>query len=460
MGDSLAAVLDIGKTNARLTLIDTASGERVWSAQRPSIAVKGAHPWRELDVAGIEAWLLEALMAAPERERIAAVVPVAHGAAAVLLDADGGVLTAPDYEDPCFDETRAAYEAERDAYADTCSPPLPLGLNLGAQLFHLETRHPELFARVARIVTYPQYWAWRLSGVLAGERTSLGCHTDLWLPAAGEFSGLARRRGWDRRLPPLRWADETLGALRPELARRLGMDPRCRILCGIHDSNASYFVHLQALGKARPFAVVSSGTWTIAMAAGCDIRHLIREKDMLANVDAHGHPVATGRFMGGREYAQVAGDEGLAAVPTAAALEAVMRAGTFALPSFVPDCGPVRHEGRITGPAPQDGTGKAALATVYVALMTDLVLDLLQARGTVLVDGPLGRNPLFAPLLAALRPADSVIVPTRASDTTQGGFLLAAPEQALAVDNAAAVHGIALPGLADYKVRWRALVGE
>ena len=34
---------------------------------------------------------------------------------------------------------------------------------------------------------YPQYWAYRLTGVLANEVTSLGCHTDLWNYRAGGF---------------------------------------------------------------------------------------------------------------------------------------------------------------------------------------------------------------------------------------------------------------------------------
>ena len=40
---------------------------------------------------------------------------------------------------------------------------------------------------------YPQYWAYRLTGVLANEVTSLGCHTDLWDYRAGDFSTPGRQ---------------------------------------------------------------------------------------------------------------------------------------------------------------------------------------------------------------------------------------------------------------------------
>ena len=52
------------------------------------------------------------------------------------------------------------------------------------------------FARAAAIVTYPQYWSFRLTGVSATEVTSLGAHTDLWKPEARDYSTLVDRCGW------------------------------------------------------------------------------------------------------------------------------------------------------------------------------------------------------------------------------------------------------------------------
>jgi hypothetical protein len=42
--------------------------------------------------------------------------------------------------------------------------------------------------------------------------------------------------------------------------------------------------------------------------------------------------------------------------------------------------------------------------------MVDLILDEIGAAGDVVVDGPLARNPLFARLLATLRPTDRISV--------------------------------------------------
>ena len=108
-----------------------------------------------------------------------------------------------DYENPIPADERRRYDAQRDQFSTTGSPALPDGLNLGAQLHHLETIHPGSLDH-AEIMLWPQYWAWLLSGVAASEVTSLGCHTDLWLPIEQRPSNLANVRGWDKKLPPLR----------------------------------------------------------------------------------------------------------------------------------------------------------------------------------------------------------------------------------------------------------------
>ena len=54
--------------------------------------------------------------------------------------------------------------------------------------------------------------------------------------------------------------------------------------------------------------------------------------DMLANVDVTGRPTPCARFMGGREYAVLAGERPAPVGPDDIA--AVVAAGTLALPAF------------------------------------------------------------------------------------------------------------------------------
>ena len=163
MDDSLVAVLDVGKTMAKLTLW-TRCGELVAretrANDRPSM-----DGYRSLDVDGIDAWIGQVLRQFALLGRIGAIVPVGHGAAAAIVR-DGALVTAPmDYEEAMSAEDRRDYDRHRSPFSETGSPALPDGLNLGAQLHRLQGIRPGLLDGGSTILLWPQYWAWRLSGV-------------------------------------------------------------------------------------------------------------------------------------------------------------------------------------------------------------------------------------------------------------------------------------------------------
>jgi len=452
---SYIAILDVGKTNTRLIVAGQETGNIVWMAERASNTLNSS-PVRQLDVAGIERWLVERLSDIPHRDRITAIVPIAHGAAAVLVDSTRQVLLAPDYEDARFELVAQTYQKERDSYATTYSPSLPLGLNLGRQLYFLHQHASDLLSRCQHILLYPQFWAWRLSGVMASEITSLGCHTDLWQVSGMRFSSLANRHGWTAKFPPLHRATDTLGVVSEEIARRTGLNPDCRVLCGLHDSNASYLCHLNQRLDEKPFAVISSGTWTVIMARGSDLRRLHPEHDMLANIDAFGEPVGTARFMGGREYLAIAGGIGVQQTPTVETLREIIARRVMALPSFAAG-GPFSTKaGRLIGVDGLSGVGRATLATLYVALMSDLVLDLLGATGNIVIDGPLATNDVYCSLLAALRSQSSVHRSTQRAGSVMAARALMGYRSD--IPQAPAVQPLYVPELKSYQARWQNLV--
>lgn len=445
---SLIVVLDVGKTNAKVALVDPALGQEIWSVRRANAAVQGVAT-RELDVAAIEAWMLESLRSAPHRERIAGIVPIAHGAAAVLIDHDGNVVAAPDYEDTCFDDVSEEYARLRDAFSLTFSPNLPQGLNLGRQLYYLQTRQPALYERVGHILLYPQYWSWRFSGVMASEVTSLGTHTDLWRPYDQGYSALARKQGWARLIPSLYRATDQLGWIRAGMAQASGLPASCMVSCGIHDSNASYLRFL--LDREREaFTVVSSGTWTIVMANRGELGRLVEERDMLANVNVFGSPIATARYMGGREYEAIAQGSG---EPGIDALIDVLTRGAIALPSFA-SAGPYSgRPGKIEGAEGFDARQRAALATLYSVLMTAQLIESLGTAGEIFIDGPMARNPLFAGLLGACVPVGTVRIYPEGGGTRVAAHLAGLPSpRTSALQN---VPPLRIPGLLEYQANWR-----
>ncbi len=452
------AVLDIGKSNAKLLLLDE-TGEVLAQRARPC-AVRPGPPYPQLDLDGIWDWLVAGLRELAAMAPVACIVPVAHGAAGVLMAGEAPALPALDYEHPAPDELADQLLSQLDPFALTGSPVLPLGLCLGAQLFWQERTFPDAFARATDFLLLPQYWAWRLSGVKATEATALGAHTHLWRPAQGAFSALVERRGWRRLFPPRRRAWDTLGPVRPELAAATGLPADCRVVAGIHDSNASYLPHLVA--RAAPFTVLSTGTWVIAMAAGGTVDGLDPAADMLANVDALGRPVPTARFMGGRELELLAGADALLTAATQSDVAAVIAAGAMALPSFVAGSGPFMGQpGRLAGPAQTPPARRAALAALYAALIVDVMLDRLGAAGPVIVEGSFHRNAAFCGLLAALRRGQPVHATDDPSGTARGAWLLARWDERPDWPNR--LPPPAEPwrpvGLEDHRASWRRLCG-
>jgi L-fuculokinase len=449
---SLVAVLDIGKTNAKVVVADPRSGEQIWSRAHPNCPLAGT-PYLAIDAEAIETFVLCALRDAPRRAEIGVIVPVAHGACGALVTADGLALPVMDYEEPVLEEVAEAYRALRDPFADTGSAFLPFGLNLGRQLHFLETRFVAPYKAARHFLLWPQYWAWRLSGVLASEVTALGCHTDLWRPLSGSFSALAEGRGWARLLPPLKPAGAVIGPVTVAVTARTGLDPATAVLVGIHDSNASFLRHRLTRGPDEPFVVISSGTWTVILAVGGRAEPRNEARDCLVNVDAFGEPLPTARFMGGREYAVIAGDD--APTPTFENLEAVLFAGAVAWPGFAAAGGPFQGRiGRVEGADGLKAADRAALAVLYCALVADVSLDLLDARGSIVIEGPFADNPLFGSLLAAFRPGQPVSLSHDRAGTVGGALALGAPDHA-ALPRLTPCSPFQSPRLDAYRHAWR-----
>ena len=183
--DQAIAVIDVGKTRTKLTLWSESRLVRQADRINATVLKDGV---AQLDVAGIHDWLIATLADFARTAKIGAVVPVGHGAAAVLTQGDAPVA-ALDYEAPLPPDLAAAYEQLRDPFSATLSPRLAGGLNVGAQLLWWERRHAGLWPKEGRALLWPQYWAFVLSGVRASEATSLGVScASLWRPLERRFS--------------------------------------------------------------------------------------------------------------------------------------------------------------------------------------------------------------------------------------------------------------------------------
>ena len=448
------AIIDIGKTNAKLALVDLPSLTEMAVLTRPNTVLTNG-PWPHYDVDGHWDFLLEALEKFHKEHRVDAISVTTHGACAALLDRDGQ-LAAPilDYEHEYAAAVISDYAALKPDFAKTGSPTLAGGLNIGAQLHWQFAQDPALRDRTAQIVTYPQYWGHRLTGVGATDVTSIGCHSDLWLPREGTFSDLPAQLGIADKIAPVRKPTDVLGTILPAVAQRTGLPQDTTVSVGIHDSNASLYPHLMTQKGA--FSVVSTGTWVITMSVGGGEVALDPKRDTLINVNANGAPVPSARFMGGREYETI--QQGSTALPTPDDVAGVLNSKLMILPAVEPQTGPFRgKQMRWTDAEPAIGSGTRSVAlSYYLAFMTDTCLQLTGADGPTIVEGPFARNAEFIAMLGAATGRE-VFTSAAATGTSIGAALLFGRSDGLAKPTLAP-PAARLPRLQTYAALWRSQV--
>ena len=444
------AVIDIGKTNAKVALVDLGTLSEVALRRKANAPLRQA-PYPHHDVEALWTFILNSLADLNRERRIDAISITTHGATGALVDRSGELaLPVLDYEFDGPDQLAADYDAVRPPFSETGTPRLPLGLNLGAQFFWLQKRFPADFAKAATMLMYPQYWALRLTGEAANEVTSLGCHTDLWNPWTSDYSSLVDRMGWRGLMAPVRPAKDRLGPILPAIAQRTGLGPATPVFCGLHDSNSSLLPHL--LSDRPPFCVVSTGTWVVSMAVGGRKVQLDPARDTLVNVNALGDPVTSARFMGGREFSLLT--EGQPQEWSESDLAAVLERQVLLLPSTQQGSGPFPNRParwhNANGSSP--GQRFAAIA-FYLALMTATCLELIGGDGPTTVEGPFARNPLFIRMLAAAtgRP----VVASETSTGTSIGAALLASDGATTMSKGERTEPPAEPAWGEYTLAWQ-----
>ncbi|MEZ0168100.1 FGGY-family carbohydrate kinase [Microvirga sp. TS319] len=451
----MVAVFDVGKTNVKLSAA-SADGVIVETLSAPNV-VRDGPPYRHHDLAALEEWLIDGLSSLAGRFDIDAIAPCAHGSGGVLVDPDGAAMPMIDYEQSLPADVEKAYPALAGPFSDRGSGIMLGAAHLARQMLWIEMHWPERFHRAHAFLATPQYWAWRLCGVPASEVTSLSAQSHLWSPAGGCPAALVAKRKWQRLIPPLRPAWDTLGRLKPDIAARTGLAPGTRVLCGIHDSSANFYRY-QAAGLSD-LTVVSTGTWIVALTDREAPDPHVEKPGRTCNADVFGRPVPGMLTMGGREFSAItAGSNGPASRQV---LEGLVRSRALAVPFFGSDDGlfpGAARRGRIEGLSAEDPGARFTLGVLSVALLTAECIEALPPAETVVLDGSFVQDPLYGACVAALLPHMRVLVSRSTTGTATGAALLAShtirrEPAPLELERPEPLH---LPELTEYRACWRA----
>ena len=226
----LNIVLDIGKTNVKLTFVDSINNKTI-----KFFTTKQKNTYRHgikiLNSNSIFEWALKKITYVGKKHNLDKFVCTAHGTSIALISYDNKELLAcTDYEYK-FDKLFNNYKKIAPKFSESFSPFLENGLNIGQQIYYLYKRKQKLIKETKYILNYPQYIVWKLTSGFSSEISYVGCHTHLWDFKRNKLSSFVKKIKLEKKFPKIRKAWDTIGQ------RKIG-ESNLKIIIGIHDSNA------------------------------------------------------------------------------------------------------------------------------------------------------------------------------------------------------------------------------
>jgi sugar (pentulose or hexulose) kinase len=345
----------------------------------------------------------------------------------------------------------AAMGNSDEVQAATATAEIKPLINMGKLLWYQKERWPEEFSRIDKILLYPQYFGYRLTGKAAADITYTGCHSYLWDFGKKDWSGVVDRLGVRNAFPEKPGAPESeLGVISHEVAAATGLSPDTKVTLGIHDSNSSLIPYL--ITQKQDFVLNSTGTWCVAMHPVEKVSFEAEElgKTVFYNLSYAGKPVKTSILLGGLEYATYTdvlmkhhSREDWPDYDPSMYRDILADPHTFILPTVVPGTGqfpesvarvidgdevfPVADilEGRRWPKSFEDYLTGFALANLSLAIQTKIALQRvgLEPGTEVFIEGGFRQNQNYGALLGALLP-DNPLFLTELEEATSYGAAL------------------------------------
>ena len=404
----LNIVLDIGKTNVKLTFVDSFNNKTIkfFKTKQKNIY---RHGIKILNSNSIFEWALKKITYIGRKHNLDKFVCTAHGTSIALISYDDKELLAcTDYEYK-FDKLFNNYKKIAPKFSESFSPFLENGLNIGQQIYYLYKRKQKLIKETKYILNYPQYIVWKLTSSFSSEISYVGCHTHLWNFKRNKLSSFVKKIKLEKKFPQIRKAWDTIGQ------KQIGKS-NLKIINGIHDSNASYLYFKNS--DIKNFTLVSTGTWYIIFNQKTPLKNLNPSLDMLANIDVFGKPVPTMRFMGGREYDHLMGVFKIS--NKTRAIKNFSFHDYLIYPSYASGGGFSINKINISFYERLNKGQIYYLICLYISFVINFCLNQMKSSNTIILDGPITKNITIMKILSSLRKKQIVLKNKREIGTTLG----------------------------------------
>ncbi|AQS94313.1 carbohydrate kinase [Polaribacter sp. BM10] len=300
MKQKVTAVFDIGKTNKKFFLFDK-DFKQIHKEYTSFDEIKDEDGHPTEDIHALQNWLKEVFykILKSEKFNVKAINFSTYGASFVHLDEEGEILTplynyTKEIDSEIVNQFYDKYGNDQELIRTSGASRSPGLLNSGLQLYWLKYKKPEIFKKIKYSLHLPQYLSYIFSGVPLNEYTSIGCHTNLWNYETKDYQDWVYQEEIHKILPPI---------VSTETSLNMNYNgKRIKIGVGIHDSSSALLPYVRSIKK--PFVLVSTGTWSIALNPFVD-KPLTKEDveaDCINYMRINGKPVKSSRLFLGNEY--------------------------------------------------------------------------------------------------------------------------------------------------------------
>lgn len=256
---NIIAVFDIGKTNKKRLLFN--ENYEVVDEESTSFSEQvdeQGFPCEDIDL--LNSWVLQHVqkLETSKQFNLRAVNFSTYGASLLYLNRQGKRI-APlyNYLKP-YDENLLKqfydHHGHRDEISVQTSSPVMGHLNSGLQLYWFK-QQPQ-FSSLHTVLHFPQYLSFQLTGERYAEMTNVGCHSLLWNFSTSQYHAWLQREGLSEYLLPVIHGDHSVRLVKAD-------NGEMEVGIGLHDSSAAIVPYL--LSFKEPFAILSTGTWTISL---------------------------------------------------------------------------------------------------------------------------------------------------------------------------------------------------
>lgn len=231
-----------------------------------------------------------------QRNNIAAIWTISHGATAIPLNGAGKPVYggAVYYNQPIFDKHHQAFldkfGGPEKIFMETGSAEYSVGINAAQQIFYHMQENPKEWAKVRTLIPLSHYMAY----VLSGEKAT--CHTHARNHACFEkiveagqgwrWSSIVSELGIQNLFPAFRRPFDAIGRVRRSIADKYGLSRNCLVGSAGHDTST---VSILAPNYAN------TGTWICNTATGVPVK-LVPEMQpigLVVNADPFGQNLRT-----------------------------------------------------------------------------------------------------------------------------------------------------------------------